>query len=143
MVDIVCKKCELKQFVKAGFVRGLQRYKCRACACQFTATKRRGIHPALKAFALVLYAYCGVSMGKIARLFKVSTVAVLKWIRAAALNTQKPNPIAASDIVMIDEVWHFVNGKKTKFGSGELLRGYRVDLLDGSWALVVMPVCAP
>ena len=45
-----------------------------------------GVHPALKSFAIVLYAYCGVSMGKIARLYKISTVAVLKWVRAAALD---------------------------------------------------------
>jgi len=75
-------------------------------------TKRRGVHPALKSFAIVLYAYCGVSMGKIARLYKISTVAVLKWIKAAALEASSINPISESDVVMIDEVWHFVNGKK-------------------------------
>ena len=79
-------------------------------------------------------------MGKIARLYRVSTVAVLKWVRAAALNVEPLSPTRSSDIVMIDEVWHFVNGKKTKYGSGEPLTGYRVNLLDGSWALVVMPV---
>jgi len=42
--------------------------------------------------------------------------------------------------VMIDELWHFVNGKKTKFGSGEPLTGYRVNLSDGNWAIVAMPV---
>ena len=57
-------------------------------------------------------------MGKIARLYKVSTVAVLKWIRASALEIQPLNSVASSDIVMIDQVWHFVNGKKTKYGSG-------------------------
>lgn len=79
-------------------------------------------------------------MGKIARLYKVSTVAVLKWVRTAALNVEPVSPIGSSDIVMIDEVWHFVNGKKTKYGSGELLTGFHVNLLDGNWALVVMPV---
>ena len=124
--------------MKCGFVRGNQRYKCRRCGCQFTNTKRRGVDPALKSLAIVLYAYCGVSMGKIARLFKVSTVAVLKWIRPAALKVESPNPVAESDIVMIDEVWHFVNGKKTKFGSGEPLMGYRVALSDGAWAIVAI-----
>jgi transposase len=79
-------------------------------------------------------------MGKIARLCKVSTVAVLKWVRAAAIEVKPVNPIPESDIVMIDEVWHFVNGKKTKYGSGEPLTGYRVDLLDGSWTIVAMPL---
>lgn len=78
-------------------------------------------------------------MGKIARLYRVSTVAVLKWVKAAALEANSINPVSESSIVMIDEVWHFVNGKKTKYGSGEPLMGYRVDLLDGNWAIVAMP----
>jgi len=107
-----CKKCHSPNYVKSGHTRGHQRYKCKECGCQFTATKPRGVHPALKSFAIVLYAYCGVSMGKIARLYKVSTVAVLKWIRTAALIIEPPSPVGTSDIVMIDEIWHFVNGKK-------------------------------
>ncbi|AIL13132.1 hypothetical protein IM40_05815 [Candidatus Paracaedimonas acanthamoebae] len=50
-------------------------------------------------------------MGKIAQLFKVSTVAVLKWIKAVALSANQPNPVASSDSVMIDEMWYFVNEK--------------------------------
>lgn len=139
MSQLICKNCQSERYVKSGHTRGLQRYKCKDCDCQFTDTKRRGVHPALKSFAIVLYAYCGVSMGKIARLYKISTVAVLKWIKAAALEAKPLNPVAESDIVMIDEVWHFVNGKKTKYGSGEPLMGYRVNLLDGNWAIVAMP----
>jgi len=139
MSGLSCKKCQSTRYVKSGHTRGFQRYKCKECGCQFTDTKRRGIHPALKSFAIVLYAYCGVSMGKIARLYKVSTVAVLKWVRAAALDVTPLNSVCTSDIVMIDEVWHFVNGKKTKYGSGEPLMGHRVDLLDGNWAIVAMP----
>ena len=140
MPELSCKKCSSTRYVKSGHTRGFQRYKCKECGCQFTDTKRRGVHPALKSFAIVLYAYCGVSMGKIARLYKVSTVAVLKWVRTAALDATPLNSTCASDIVMIDEVWRFVNGKKTKYGSDEPLMGYRVDLLDGSWAIVAMPV---
>ena len=139
MSGISCKKCQFPSYVKSGHTRGLQRYKCKECGCQFTDTKRRGVHPALKSFAIVLYGFCGVSMGKLASLYKVSTVAVLKWIRAAALEVKPINSVAESNIVMIDEIWHFVNGKKTKLGSGEPLMGYRVDLLDGRWAIVAMP----
>lgn len=139
MSRLNCKKCHSTSYVKSGHTRGFQRYKCKECGCQFTNTKRRGIHPALKSFAIVLYAYCGVSMGRIARLYKVSTVAVLKWVRAAALEAKPINSVSESDIVMIDEVWHFVNGKKIKYGSGVPLMGCRIDLLDGSWAIVAMP----
>lgn len=140
MSDLCCKRCGSTNYIKSGYTRGFQRYKCKDCKCQFTQTKRRGVHPALRSFAIVLYAFCGVSMGKIAQLFKVSTVAVLKWIRAAALSAEAPSPVVSSDVVMIDEMWHFVNGKKTRYGSGEPLMGYHVNLLDGNWVLVVMPV---
>ena len=40
-----------------------------------------------------------------------------------------------AEVVMIDEVWHFVNGKKTLYGSGGPLMGYRVELLDTSWVI--------
>ena len=51
-------------------------------------------------------------MGKIGKLFKDSTVAVLKWMKAAVLKIETPTPISSFDIVIIDEMWHFVNGKK-------------------------------
>lgn len=140
MVELSCKKCQSEKYIKSGHTRGLQRYKCKECGAQFTNTKHRGVNPALKSLAIVLYAYCGLSMGKIGRLFKVSTVAVLKWIRTAALKVEPLNPVSDSDIVMIDEVWHFVNGKKTKFGSGEPLTGFRVALSDGAWAIVAIQV---
>ena len=50
-------------------------------------------------------------MGNIARIFSVSTVAVLKWIRRAASSLETLAPQKA-EVVMVDEFWHFVNGKK-------------------------------
>jgi insertion element IS1 protein InsB len=111
---LCCKKCGCAEGVKNGHTRGMQRYRCKGCGANYTPSKRRGVDPALKAFAIVLYAFAGVSMGKIARLYKVSTVAVLKWVHAEGLATELPTAVAASDIVMIDEMWHFVNGKKNK-----------------------------
>lgn len=140
MTTLCCKKCGSVRFVKNGFVRGLQRYRCRDCRCNFTHTKRRGVHPTLKALGIVLYGMCGVSMYKIAKLFGVSDVAVLKWIRKEADLIEEIPPHADSKIVMIDEMWHFVNGKKRRFGSGEPLMAYHVALSGGSWALVATHV---
>ena len=38
-----CKKCESNEYVKAGFVKGKQRYKCKKCGCQFGSVKKRGM----------------------------------------------------------------------------------------------------
>jgi transposase len=139
MTELVCKKCSSSNYVKSGHIRGHQRFRCKDCSCQFTGTKPRGVHPALKCFAIVLYGFCGVSMGNIGRLFKVSTVAVLKWVRAAAAHIDPPCSTQSPEVVMVDEFWHFIDGKKTKSGCGEPLMGYRVNLSDGNWAIVLMP----
>lgn len=64
---------------------------------------------AMKALALLLYGMGNMSFCSIARLLKVSDVAVLKWIRAEA--AKLPEPERAADIVLltVDEMWHFLN----------------------------------
>ena len=136
MSEIRCKKCRSARFVKNGFARSHQRYKCKDCGCQFTDTPPPGVDPALKSLAIVLYGMCGVSMNKIAKMVGVSTPAVLKWVRAAGAEAPKPEPKSDSRIVMIDEMWHFVNGKKKSFGSGEPWMGSPVACSDGSLVLV-------
>ena len=38
MTEIICKRCQATDYVKNGIVRGLQRYRCRNCSCNFTST---------------------------------------------------------------------------------------------------------
>ena len=42
MNGIICKRCQATDYVKNGTVRGLQRYRCGACGCNFTMTPPRG-----------------------------------------------------------------------------------------------------
>lgn len=65
----------------------------------------------LKKIAVILHSYCGISMVKIGKMCGVSDVAVLKWIRQAAHNVEPLNPKSDSGVIILDEVWHFVNGK--------------------------------
>ena len=132
-----CKKCSSVSYVKCGHIRGLQRYKCRECGCQFTPTKPRGVSLGLKHLAVMLYAHCGMSMLGIAKIFKVSDVAVLKWIRQFSDAISIPEEPA--EVIQIDEMWHFVNGKKILYGSGEVSMGYHVAFSDGNWVAVMMP----
>lgn len=137
--NVCCKSCECEDVIKNGIVRGHQRYRCKSCRYNFTQTPKPGVPAALKSLALVLYGLCGVSMNKIGKIFGVSNVAVLKWVRKEGEKIKAPSPQAQSSIVMLDELWHFVNGKKKKFGSGEPLMVYHVALSDGNWVAVVMP----
>ena len=108
------KKCSSHSYVKSGHIRGLQRYRCKGWGCQFTQTSLRVVSPVLKNLAVLLYAHCGVSMLGIAKLFKVSDMAVLKWIRKASHEVSLSK--TAAEIVQIDELWHFVNGKNHFMG---------------------------
>ncbi len=138
MADVVCKKCGVKNYGKNGMVRGLQRYLCHSCGCNFTATARRGKPPAMKALALLLYAMGNMSFCGIGRLLQVSDVAVLKWVRAAA--KALPAPIAPTTVstIMVDEMWHFIQKKQTSYGFGEPMILMEAELSAGSWAVVMI-----
>jgi transposase len=113
---------------------GHQRYRCKTCGRNFTATPPRGKPPAMKALAVLLYGLGNVSQGMIAKLLGVSHVAVYKWVRAAGEGTPAPSATPSDNIVQIDEMWHFVNGKKTRSllsGSGVVGRRVRTEALGG------------
>src|SRR3954447_22231881 len=116
VTELRCKHCGSGSFVRNGMASGHQRYRCKACGRSFTATPARGKPPAMKALAVLLYALGNVSQGMIAELLGVSHVAVYKWVRAAGEEAPAPSTTPEDDIVQIDEMWHFVGGKKQ--GSG-------------------------
>ncbi|SHF51337.1 hypothetical protein SAMN05443633_1304, partial [Chryseobacterium arachidis] len=38
-----CYKCQSENKVKAGFTRGLQRYKCKDCGCYFSVESKSDV----------------------------------------------------------------------------------------------------
>src|SRR5829696_8338505 len=116
---------------------GRQRYRCKACGRSFTATPPRGKPPAMRALAVLLYGLGNASQGMIARLLGVSHVAVYRWVRAAGEAAPAPSAEAAGGIVQIDEMWHFVNGKKTRFGCGGPTTLWHGEPWPGSWVGVM------
>jgi hypothetical protein len=139
MEKIVCKRCEAAHYTKNGIVWGLQRYRCKACGCSRTATPTRGKPAAMKALALLLYGMANVSFGSIARLLKVSDVAVLKWVRAEA--GKLPEPEIRADIVAVTlaEMWHFLQKKLASSGSGGRMTLWHGEPWPGFWVGVMMP----
>ncbi len=110
--EIECKRYKPTSYVKNGFVRGLQRYRCKDCGCNFTNTDPRGKPPAMKALAVLLYGACNTSLSMIERLLDVSHVSVYRWIRQEASSLEALKGPEDVEIVEIDEIWHFMNGKK-------------------------------
>src|SRR5437763_14705789 len=108
VVELNCEGCVGAAFVKNGTVRGHQRYLCKACGCNFTATPERGKPEAMKALAVLLYAVGNASQGMIAKLLGVSHVTVYRWLRAAGEAAPEPAGEPSSEVVQIDEMWHFL-----------------------------------
>ena len=91
----------------------------------------------VRALAVLLYALGNASQGMIAKLLGVSHVAVYKWIRAAGEAAPLPEAAPSSGIVQIDEMWHFVNGKKARFGCGGPMTLWHGEPWPGSWVGVM------
>ena len=107
-----CKRCGSEEHVKNGFMKGLQRYRCKACGLNFTDTPPRGLPLRIKVTAVLLY-LSGLSMNRTAKLLGVSTPSVMTWIeRFAEAYAQKPEPEGRAVVVELDEMWHFL--KKTR-----------------------------
>ena len=124
-----CGKCRSKNTVKAGFNHGKQRYKCKDCGRQFTQTEDK--NATKRAFGLYLYVV-GLSMNAIARMLSVEPSTVLYWIRNFALKVyEKPTP-EGDVVVELDEMWHFLESKKLKYGYGRRIAALPVNWLTGN-----------
>ncbi|MGB6373857.1 MAG: helix-turn-helix domain-containing protein, partial [Methylocella sp.] len=92
--------------------------------------------------ALAVWLYLsGLSQRRIARLFGVSTPAVLKWIKTFALkNAPKPVPTGeGAAVVELDEMWHFLKKRPAKSGYGRLIVQIQDSSLTGNTGLVIGP----
>ena len=131
-----CPKCHSSSTIKSGQHHGRQRHRCKDCGFQFTRTDSRGRPASEKAMAVTLYTM-GLSMNAIARLFKVSTPAVLRWVRTFAEKVyEKPEPREAM-VVELDEMWHYLHSKKANCGSGRLIVALPVNSLAGNVGIVI------
>jgi transposase-like protein len=132
-------KCSSESVFKSGFVKSAQLYKCKECSRQFVPTRHHGKTQTEKLTAILLYIN-GLSLRTIARLMHVTATAILKWVRQYALeNYEKPKPQTNTTTVAIelDEVWHYLQRKKTSFGFGRHIVALPIDSLTGNAGIVI------
>jgi len=136
-----CKKCGSPSFVKNGIVRGLQRYRCQNCGCNFTATPKRGRSQATKALAVLLYSLGKASFRWLGKLLGVSDVSVYRWVRQAAEALPEPQVREEIREMELDELWHFLHAKKTSAGFGKPMIVAHGVVSPGRWvAVIVLPL---
>lgn len=138
MEQIICKRCASAKWVKNGFVRGMQRYHCQDCGYNFTHTPLRGKPAAVKALAVLLYSMGKASYEWIGQLLDVSGVAVYKWIRQTAESLPEPQMREEIQEMELDEMWHFIQSKKTSVGSGRPMTVVQGDVWPGLSAIVIL-----
>ena len=113
-----CPKCKSDLRVKSGFVQSKQRYKCRACGCNYTKSERHHIPASKRMHAINLYLE-GVGFRGIERITGISNVTVMRWVRALGDKIPQESEAPKEVRVMeLDELWHFIGKKSVKSGCG-------------------------
>ncbi len=83
-----CPKCNSENNIKAGIVKGKQRYKCKDCGYNFTVERKSNDKSQIKRQAIHLYLE-GYKPVYIAKILKVSYVSIYKWIKGYGDNIKK------------------------------------------------------
>ena len=118
-----CPKCRCSVRIKNGIVRGLQRYKCKECDCNYTTSSLSRTPVEKRAECIQLYLE-GVGFRGISRITGVHHTTVMRWVRKLGDDIEKFRKHTATgevepvSIMELDEMWHFVQKKRTNVGSG-------------------------
>ena len=131
-----CKNCKSIQVVKSGKVRGKQRYNCKECGYNFVIGDERTSDEiaALKALCVLLYSLGKGSCGMMGKLFGRNRSLIYRWIKEAGINTAEPTISDEITEIELDEMWHYIQSKKTNFdlskpltvAAGELSPGFSI-----------------
>lgn len=128
-----CTRCESLNKIKAGFVGGRQRYKCKDCGYFFSVEKKSDVKtPEQKRLALQMYLE-GLGFRAIGRILNISYGTVYRWVKKWGESVEFPQNEEPIEIVELDEIHSYVQSKKTTVGAGLLL----IDLEKSSSVLFV------
>ncbi|WP_369800711.1 IS1 family transposase [Capnocytophaga canis] len=118
-----CTRCESLNKIKAGFVGGRQRYKCKDCDYFFSVEKKSDVKtPEQKRLALQMYLE-GLGFRAIGRILNISYGTVYRWVKKWGESVEFPQNEEPIEIVELDEIHSYVQSKKTTVGVGLLLIG--------------------
>jgi transposase len=136
-----CKRCQHGHCIKNGVVRQKQRWLCKKCGCNFTQGDRRKerARPQQKALAVLLVCM-GLSFRAAGRMAGVATNTAMVWFRTFAQSLELPDITGTVEVVEMDEMWHFVQKKRTSCGSGkpQQLLLVSLDSSMSKWGIVAV-----
>jgi len=118
-----CPSCRSAEAIKNGIVRSKQRYRCKSCGCNYTCSSLSRTPLQTRQQAIRLYLE-GVGFRGIERLTGIPHTTVMSWVRKLGDDIERLRPqtqtgeIEAVSVMELDEMWHFVQKKRTNAGSG-------------------------
>ena len=135
-----CKNCNSQDCVRNGTVRGKQRHKCKACGYNFVEGDGRTDEKiiATKAMCVILYSLAKGSYNMLGKVFGRDRSLIYRWIREAGLGLSEPEVGGEVREIEFDEMWHFIERKKTSFVSSRPLIAAHGRLSPGCSALVML-----
>jgi len=133
-----CSKCGSEKTVKNGLKAGQQTYLCRECGYRFMSERPVSTEK-IKSQAVVLYC-AGLSFRTIGVLLGYANTMILYWVREFA-QVHYNKPVPKGEIVLeLDEMWHFLQSKKTNCGFGRHIVAQLENLSTGSVAIEIPPL---
>lgn len=124
-MEICCKNCGASKVKLNGIVRNKQRYQCKSCLYNFVVGDNRikTENDVKRAMAVILYSKGKCSYNFIAQFLGVGCSSVYSWIKKATNEVSFPEILDNISAIEFDEMWHFIQSKKTNVGSSKLLIG--------------------
>ena len=120
-----CPKCQSKDLVKHGIIKGRQRYQCRICLYHFTVWHKLGknIENQYIISALQLFLE-GVELRSIEKFLGVSRESVTNWVKKYGPGlTELKNQTKRKKIVTVEKIFTYTEAKKISYKSGLLFTG--------------------
>ena len=136
-MGISCKQCGGTSFVKNGFVRSLQRYRCKKCGCNFTATNSRGFPIATKALTVLLYRSGMFSFRKLGKLLGISAVTAYKWVHQESPDSLAEIMEEVREMEM-EELCRLLYAKRASFGNERPILVSQSTVSPGLWLAVIV-----
>ena len=135
-----CKRCNAEKTVKSGKVRQKQRYRCNECGYHFVEGDERTNDKiaAKKAMCVLIYSMGKGAFRMLAKIFDSHPSQVYRWVRQAGASL--PDPKVADDIqeMEFDEMWHFLQKKRTNCGSSRPWTVACGEPWPGCWSVVML-----
>ena len=118
---MTCPHCRSAVRTKNGFVRDKQRYKCKDCGCNYTCSSLSRTPLDIRIECIRLYLE-GMGFRGISRITGVPHTTVMRWVKKLGDDIERFRPqsgeVEPVSVMELDEMWHFVQKKRTNAGSG-------------------------